>query len=361
MKNIFYIHSPVTYLVSVATVRTLSLPEENVLFICDGFQSPYGKIKIVNLNSFYPKKGFFLRLFAFLRYFNKASLVDKIITDFTAGAVFIAYIPVMRFIEKVIATHPKCIRFNFIEEGLAHYYTGETLTSLSVECAGDPWRWQLSRQQLWKSTFSYLLSSLRGYNARLRTLPFSYSSYRYFPDVSYFALTEQAFPMAPKENIQLIKLPQNLMQDTLSLNLDNSIVWIGDNGVDYYGYSKELYFSGIREGFIHYLKKRGVGEIYIKFHRNESPFLRIEQIQLFENHEIKAKVIPDTVIMEATLAGAQNVVLCGVYSSLLFYADTMGHKTYTIYNLLKPEYEKNLLGKDISFFWERVKNIETAI
>lgn len=360
MKHIFSIHSPITYLVALATVEHLKLEDEDVMFLCDGFYLPFRKISTVDFSAYYKKKNKVSQVYALLKNFSKTSLLDNIIDKFIGSNAFTGYVSVMRLVEKTLVTHKRCDHFNFIEEGLAHYYIGETLAALSIERTRESWRWSLSKFSLWKEMTFNIFSTLRGYNFKLRTLPFSYSSYVHFSNVSYYGITEMAFPMANK-NKHLVTIPANLKLNIAKFDFDNSIIWIGDNGVDYYGYSKEVYLNGIEKGLIGYLKKKMISTLFVKFHRGENQEMRKEQERLLHTHGIEFIVIPDDYIMELNLVNARNTVLCGVYSSLLFYANAMGHTTLTIYNIIKDEYQKNLEGKNLDFFWNRVKNIDSVI
>lgn len=361
MKHVFVIHSPITYLVALSTVESLKLEYTEVMFICDGFYLPHNKISITDLNAQYSRKNAVLRVFSIIKKFNKTSVLDRMIDEFVGTSLFIAYVPVMRFVEKTVITHKKCSHFNFIEEGLAHYYKGETLVSLSVESSRDNWRWSITNTSLWKEMFFNMLTTIRGYNFRLRTLPFSYSCYVNFSNITFYGITESAFPMAHSHNKHLVKVPSGINLNTVSFNFDDRLIWVGDNGVDYYNYSSDLYLQGMEKGLIAYLKKREITEIYVKFHRGESQQMRKSQEQMFLAHGIRARIIPDDFILEISLMDAKNVTLCGVYSSLLFYANVMGHETFTIYEIVKNEYQKNLKGKNLDFFWERVKNIALEI
>jgi len=135
-------------------------------------------------------------------------------------------------------------------------------------------------------------------------------------------------------------------------------VWVGDGGVIQHGFDQSFYLQGIKHGCIEYLKSRGEKNILIKFHRDESQFLRSNVLQLFRDQNISVEIIPDSTIMELLLFEATNVTLIGVYSSLLFYAGIMGHQSYSIYEFLKREYFKAIANRDFSFYWNIVKRLE---
>lgn len=359
MKHIFAVHSPVTYLVAISVAESMKLPSSDVLLMCDGFLNKDTRYVTVDVSAYYKRSDPVSRFFFLIRYFNKASLLDTLINNFIAGDTFIAYVPVLRFNEKVLITHKQCVGFNFIEEGLAHYYKNESLNSLSVANSFEPWRSPLHKRKNWRRISSELVSLLRGYNFRLQTLPFSYSCYNNFPDVFFWGVTASAFPMAPPEKKHVVPFVQQLGTSGDKLDLSDKVIWIGDNGVDYYGYSKEVYLAGIRDGFIRYLKEQGIKQAYVKFHRGESRRMQDEQLELFAQNGLVVETIPGNIIMELSLMKARNVTMFGVCSSLLYYATIMGHRSISIYNLVKSEYGRALAGKDMNFYWEVVDQLKT--
>ncbi|NSL89786.1 hypothetical protein ECE50_023285 [Chitinophaga sp. Mgbs1] len=356
MKHVFYIHSPITYLVAVSVCQYLKLSAEDVLFICDGFYRSDKDITAIDISR-YNSGGAVDRILKTIKHFNKATYIDQVIDGFIGQHNFTAYVPVMRQVEKIMVTHEKCAGFHFIEEGLADYYYGETLSSFSITNAKSSWRLSLRKSHQRKEIFRQIIALLRGYNQKLQTLPFSYSCYTHFNQVKFFGIDTHAFPMADAGKRVIIPLVCSRDNTDAALKPDNKVVWIGDNGVDFYGYGKELYLQGIREGLIAYLKRRGQKELLVKFHRGESKEMREAQLNLFRENGIEVRLIADNVIMEELLLTAENVKVCGVYSSLLYYAAIMGHTALSIYELLKKDYFKSLEGKNMSFFWSKVKDI----
>ncbi|SEW03295.1 polysialyltransferase family glycosyltransferase [Chitinophaga arvensicola] len=358
MRHIFYIHSPITYLSAVAIARHLSLTKEDVLFICDGFNGPNNdEFTVVDLNYFYSGKNRFTRTLKLIKHFNKPALLDKVIYNFTKGHPFQAYVAVLRQWEKILVSNEDCVGFHFFEEGLVHYFEEETISSITVPNGKDAWRSSLQHPRDWRKMVYETGLLLRGYNARLQALPFSYSCYTGVKDVHFFAFTESAFPLANPARKQIISFPDSGGAVTYGGLLDNSVIWIGDNGVDFYGYSSQMYCKGIEDGLICYLKERGIKKIFVKFHRGESLQMQKMQEMLFSKNGIEITIIPGDIIMELELASAKNVNLCGVYSSLLYYAAVMGHRSTSIFDYISSEYSKPLEGRNMDFYWEKVKKL----
>ncbi|WP_214228852.1 polysialyltransferase family glycosyltransferase [Pedobacter sp. B4-66] len=352
MKNIFLVHSPITFLVSKAVIEHLGIPDEDVLMITNAFTNSDHSFKMVDISSFYCSSTKMGTIANSIRFFNRNKLIDSIIDGFVGSAQFNAYVPVLNYVEKIVVTHEKCANFNFIEEGLVHYFLEETIDSHTVAHARDSWR--TSSFDL-KRMIPAVLSLLRGYSPRLQSLPFSYSCYANFKDVNFFGITEEVFPLANPSKKHVVKIPDNKGVQSAEYNFTDSIIYIGDCCVDFYNYSCELYLRGIEQGLITYLKQNNISQIFIKFHRLESEIVKQAQRNLFVKFNIHLVEIPNPVIMELALNKSANSILFGTYSSLLYYASIMGHSAYSIYGLLEDkEKYKGMIGRNMDFYWEKV-------
>jgi hypothetical protein len=356
MKHVFFVHTPVTYLATVAVIKQLSIQKDDAVIFFQSFNEPLSSdafYKSVIIKDFFPS-GSIKKALEFLTHFNIVTRLDDLITTATEGAHFIAYIPVVSFAHKVLITHKNCVQFNFIEEGLAQYYKEETLESINADQQNKPWRTSFKN-------IKYILNNLylvaRGYNARLQGLPFSYSCYQAFENINFYGFSDQSFPLAETNKRCLINFDVDnfsIIKQPAAINIDNAFIWIGDPGVIQYGFSENVYLSGIEAGFISFLNQYGNSNIMIKFHREEPASLRKKILQLFQKHSISVQVLPDSIIMELLFSKGKNVTAAGIYSSLLYYASVMGHRSYSIFNYVKQEYGKAIANRDFSFFWQKV-------
>lgn len=362
MKHIFLVHTPITYLGALRIIQHLNIEKNDAIFL---FQSFRPNIEInehykgIQIDGHYAGSNFLKKALKRTVNFSITAKFDKLITKVSEGETFTAYIPVVTFIHKLLITHKYCVRFNFFEEGLAQYYKEETLESINAAYSKLSWRVSISGH--FKNTLRDMYLMARGYNLKLMALPFSYSCYHAVKHVYFYGYSADAFPLV--ENGRRIIIP--LHTDDFSfipknpkLILDNSFIWIGDPGVVHYGYDKEVYLQGIRNGCISLLKKKNINRIFIKFHRDEPAVLRKEIEAVFELYKIQVIIIPDTEILELYLPGAVNVTLIGVYSSLLYYAAIMGQASYSVFNYVKHEYGRGIANRDFSFFWQKVKLLE---
>jgi hypothetical protein len=360
MKSLFLVHSPVTYLTSVLVINELKIRREDAIIIFFEFKKieENSTYKSISINEYYGSNKALKKFQNYFHYFNVINRIDRIVNTTIGEEKFIAYVPVLIFAGKALITHTNCISFNFIEEGLGHYYREETLESLSAINSRDSWRSSISKSI--KTVSKEMYQILRGYNFKLQSLPFSYSCYNSFKNVKFFGLSEESFPMADRQKKIIVPFEKKnfaSIKEKFEISVDNRIIWIGDGGVVQYGFDQDIYMKGIKEGFIKFVKMRGEKNILLKFHRDEPEGLRKNIEKLFQDNKISFQVIPDSVIMELLLFDAKNVTLVGIYSSLLFYAAIMGHQSFSIYEFIKEEYSKALANRDFSFYWNIVRRL----
>jgi len=364
VKHIFLVHTPITYLVSISVIKELKVSKEDAFVILHEFNDEailendmYTSLRMEGVN----EKKFFKKLYRFFRYFNIGARVDKLINAVITSQKFIAYVPVLTPVHKFLITHPNCVAFNFIEEGLAQYFEEDTLESLNPLYRKYSWRSSFFENS--KRVLNEMHLVLRGYNFKLAGLPFSYSCYGSLKNIVFYGLTHDSYPLINNQKKVIISLEEknfNFIRQKYTTNLNDKFVWVGDPGVIHHGFNPKIYLRGIREGCINFIKDKGVKDTYIKFHRDEPDNLRQAIKKLFQDNEISIHVIPDSTMMELLLFQAKNVTLIGVYSSLLYYASIMGHKSFSIYNFLQEEYT-NVRKRDFTFYWNKVVLINSTV
>jgi hypothetical protein len=314
-----------------------------------------------DIDEVYDNKNFVFKIFNYVRHFNIAARIDRFINAITGNQEFIGYIPALYLFSKALITNPNCSSFNFIEEGLLNYYKEETLSNLSAINSKDSWRSSLRNNT--KRVLFEMYMVLRGYNFKLQSLPFSYSCFNSFQNVFFYGLTDKSFPLINVEKRIIVPFEKKssvTISTQTDISISNSFIWIGDAGVVQHGFSERLYLEGIENGCINFLKSKFKSEIIIKFHREESESLREKIKNLFTVKGISFQIIPDSVIMEVLLFDAANVLLIGIYSSLLYYATLLGHRSYSIYEFVQKEYSRTLLNRDFNFFWAKVTLLKAS-
>ena len=122
MKHIFTIHSPITFFSACAVIFQEKLPHEDVIIINDGYNVPF-KIGTIVDSYQQQEKGIWRKI----KNFNLVKAYDQYIKELTHGQQFIAYIDLMHAYQRLLITHPNCVKFNFIEEGTASYVVPDNL------------------------------------------------------------------------------------------------------------------------------------------------------------------------------------------------------------------------------------------
>lgn len=367
MKHLFLVHSPVTFLSAVSVINALNLNNGNAVIIFFQFEkivSTGNTYSTISINEVYSDKSLLKRTWYYFRYFNVIKRIDRVIELAIQDEKFTAYVPALVWAGKVLITNKNCVAFNFIEEGLAHYFNEETLRSLTPVNSANPWRSSILKNT--KLVLKEMYEVLRGYNFRLQALPFSYSCYHAFKNVRYYGFSKNSFPLANADKRVVVDFEKESfshIKQKINYDLSDAVIWIGDGGVFQHGLNSSVYLKGIEDGCIPFIQQHHYKKCFIKFHRDETPVIRATVKNLFSKNNILFEVIPDSVILELLLFKATNATLIGVYSSLLYYAAIMNHAAFSIYNFLKAEYAKIIADRDFSFFWNKVKlmNAETTI
>ncbi len=319
MKHIFYIHSFITYIVSISIISELYINEVDVLFLCGrNFNYyPSSKITIISLP---PRISELLSVptygerFLALKRAKNIIEFDKLISYFVKNELFVAYLPnTKNFLMQLMATHPKCKNMVFIEEGLLTY-------------TGD----------FFKKTHEYFSKNFCGKVMRLIKYPnhinrsFYYRPYTFGFPIKIFVLNK--YENSPPEfEVNVISKIISPSIDP-SYKLNGSHILILQPTVEQGDTLLENYLKVISI-LIEYLKKNGVVNLYVKFHPEQS--IESEITSTIKNSGIFNKIIPGNISVEIILLNSENLYLYGFYSSLLYYASCWGHHAYSLNKLLE--------------------------
>lgn len=364
MKHIFLVHSPITYLVSISIIIKLEIPKEDAIIIFERFNAGVQENENYiarTLHEHFNKNFSVKKIAHYFKHFSLIGRIDFLINNTIYDKKFVAYIATLTYSAKTLITHQNCFTFNFIEEGLADYYKEEMLNNLNPVYSKDSWRSSILKQT--KRVLNEVYWVLRGYNFKLLGLPFSYSCYHAFDNVSFYGLAEESFPLIYNKNKVIVSFEKEnfeYINSNIEIDLDNKFVWVGDAGIVQHGYKENVYLEGIEKGCIGFLNARSIKNIFIKFHKDEPPVLRATIQKLFQQNEISFTIIPDSVIMELLLFRSTNVTLIGIYSSLLYYASIMKHNCFSVYEFVKQEYGRSISNRDFAFYWNKVTLLQPA-
>jgi hypothetical protein len=331
------------------------LDYENVFIIALSYQCPKGKMKILNVN---PIKGNLIQKIASqLQYLNYAKYFDQFITKITKSEDFIAFLPDMHLIGKLLVTNPHCKGFNFFEEGIASYVTYDNLNTLGYFFYNMPWRNNLFRIKDLGHFFRNLMYIVKGYNLKVLSLPRPANCYTSFKNVNFYGFCQDVFPNSAKTKKYILSFKQIRKYFSVSSNLsslNNGYIWIGDHIMGQY--SIDMYLNAINSSIIKDAKKNNISEIHIKFHHFDTEESNNLILQHFMKNGFNVIVVQKEIILEIELLDLINVSVYGIASSLLFYAALIGHKSYATYPLVNnPDHFDD---NDFQYFKNKVTIID---
>lgn len=336
MKHIFVIHSNITYLISLAVVQRENFEIEDVLFISDGYTCngpiPVTSVKVESNRDILKKSPCrYARLL-----FNPHGELYMAINAFLKGDSFIAYVPVLHLIKKLVLLHPRCVQFHFIEEGLASYYASMTLEDYAC-VHPDGWFYPKGLKGI-KSRLHIAYKEFCFKTRKIESIPIQYMNHD-APGRKFYTFSETAYTSV--QYGEKVIIPINSIMNSYSFedisDVSNSYIWIGDPDVENQ-HGKQIFTACLKERLFPHIKEN---MLYIRFHYRESEIQRKDFLFLLEKNNIRYKIIDDSQIMELVFLKSKECKCFGIGSTLLMYASIFGHKCYSIAEGI-PNYRENL-------------------
>jgi len=320
MKHVFYVHSGITYLVSLAVIDHLKLkPNDVLIIICRSIQID-GRFQRITLA---PREEDIAQLPSYgskevLKNLGILRTLDNKIQDAVFHQPLTLYLPSEKnYLMQFLQSHRLCVARNFIEEGLLTYRAGFIKTQ----------------------------PVLRGFTNKLRHLlrfPFhlnrtgGVAKQHAVKDFTVYVVTETAQNVLHSFNTVLLNTRSvQCEQAVISKTFPN--LYIFDAIVEMNLCTNDNFMVCL-ENFI--ATKVPRQNLMIKFHpfqKNQDQYLA-----LFDRHNIQYEILGSEVIPEMLLAQKQGLSVYGLSSSVLFYAKEMGHVVYNF----SPELAK----KDKHYF-----------
>lgn len=356
MKHIFVVHSHITYLVALGVIMQERIDVNHVMILSENYQSNYGPIKIKQVKLI-EKYGALLKSSRFTKIFHTNIELDNVIDQFIQEEEFTAYIPVFILINRYVITHPRCCKYNIMEEGLAAYYDYFTINQHAF-IAGNRWRYSRGIKGFMERLYD-IKKIIRGISPSILAIPTFYTAYASDPNICFYGLYDSAHLLGRNRKILEINKIIAYYNIPTRYNLDNSIVWIGDPEI-FVKYSDVEFNHIINRSLISYVSKCNTKKVYIRFHYRETDEQKHKMIKLLQDASIDYEIMDNISIMEIELVDASNVTLVGVYSSLLLYGAMMGHTSISICDYLPTSFNdksKELLEGQISIFFNQVKKM----
>lgn len=341
MKHLFYVHSHITYLVSISTIRQLSLQHEDVAFIY-GRNFRYSTEIDKSIPKVYldddlmsladvPTHGGRLIL---LRKYRQMMRLDKIVSDISRGDRYTAYLPSTKnYLLGMLGTHRLCANLAFIEEGLLTY-TGNFMKRTSIR-------------------ISPAIAALKYVNHGYRS--FVYLPYKFPAPLVVYCLNKDIQLKGTECSVTLV----NPVHPSVpaEYRLSDSTIFVIDTLVEK-GITSFNVFDKVVEKFINICISRNSSEVWLRFRPGLVPDPRL--VRALDTSSIGLHIIPEHISLEALMLNSRDLHVFGFHSSLLLYAAFWGHHSYSFLKTVflldkdaKTYYEKHLQLPDV--FFEKVE------
>ncbi|KKN39915.1 hypothetical protein LCGC14_0738510 [marine sediment metagenome] len=305
MKHLFYLHSHITYYVSMAVIKSKEIPEEDIVFIISRNYNNKGlKRKItLDVSLIHDEMNHYLidrfyKLYAFI------PKIDGLIEEKTNGEKYTVYLPLIENkLMQIIATNKKCISLNIIEEGATAY---------------APYfmhfRFKNKFEGLLKNTLNLFLSLIRNrfYYVKVYDLRrFKKSS----PPI-FYSITSDSFKGLPYH----IEILPPVREELEAYSQPNMKVLVLEGAVE----QGNLKIDTLLKGIQHILDENSFKDLYVKYHPVQTTENRTKIIELITSNGVTQITIADEIPFEQITINNNNIMVFGFTSSLLYYAKKFG-------------------------------------
>ncbi len=340
MYHVFTIHSHITLLSALATIKFEEISKENVILICgDGYKTDIIEelnISIVeSFDTFEAKQNFWARL----KMFNYTKYVNKYIDNLVKEEKFVAYIDLMSVFNRYLTMHKNCVGFHIIEEGIVNYADFDDFNLWTADLKQFAWQW--TGIQHWKQMLLAIIRILRGRSLRLLAIPIHPNLYTLHKNVKAYCFSDFAFSYTAKENKKIISFTSVLtfinIDEGEQLD-DGSWIWIGDTIASTY----KISIAHFEEAMYKLMCEVNPGKekkiLYLKFRGPEPKEEKEATTRLLTNFNFEIKFLEAKRIMELDFLCRRNLKVMGIASSLLIYANLMGHETFSMFKYIPNIY-----------------------
>lgn len=316
MKHVFVIGSHSPYLTALGVIDHLKLDKKDILFIWGrNYQCIFhdAEIESYDLSDLY------------VIYFRNNTLknikdcivkIDDFITD-KIGTEYVLYIPLLNFpFMQIWATNIFCRDIKFIQEGIIDFCSRKR-ESL-INCFFNTFYLQSNR--VWKAD---------NWNTELRLKNKTISE--------TFAITDKLFQEIDCKHT-IVKWP--ICKLNYTLNPDSSF-FLFESAVEMKLVEKDIFIDSIKK----MIRKYGRTINYIKFHPFQSEQNKETIKQLFIENGLEYSEMPNDIPFELVLASYKNLNIYGFTTSLVFFAQLMGHNAISCCKLL-------LRSKTFQKYWD---------
>jgi hypothetical protein len=315
MKHVFYIHSPVTYLVSKAIIDYAKLDNKQILFLKSRGIEVDDKFKSELWPYTFNPQSFPTHLNIFKSFF-KLKMFDEHVERVTDGQKFVLYLPQTSWRHaQLLISHKNCHHYNVIEEGLGSY------------------RSKTYMEENWPNNALNIFDKLSYFN-RIKDTKFIREDYS-----NLYGLSEESFPQYERKLV----LKNFSIKNKNYTYYENSVILVFDAVSVYNLTDLNFHLSAVD----HLLSKKGLGHFdkyFFKLHPAQLSTVEEKKFKdlLSSNKNYHFEELPINISLEEVALCAKNVNFYVNISSVGLYASIFNAKVYSysyMISMLDPSYE----------------------
>lgn len=338
-KHIFFVHNPITRILADMVIKKLRLNSDDLAIITYRLSFQTGEHHTYEFPFKHSPNYFYLHR-KFWKGRAKLREIDAFINKVSRCDEYLLYIPHMYLpILELMASHPNCIAFSYLEEGKGSFYA-------------------FNSQKNNVYAFRDYIFAVLNYGFRLKRRA------RFF-DLNYrnaYKFSEAAFP--DFERVIKLNIFNYLSIIDTQARIDGSVLVL-DPMVESETTTLGEYLIALENLIFWLLKnKKKSDKVYYKFHPDQilNPDISQKTIKaFFESLTInEIKEFPSFLSLEEVAVNS-TATFYGVMSSILYYAPVLGSDAYSFIKMF-PQNEKlkDYYLKQPEKFAEKIKFISPA-
>lgn len=342
MVHVFTIHSPITLLSALGTIRHEGIDTQDVLLLCsDGYKprlSPEFRGRVIRSFDETEKT---LRFLQRIRQFNYSRAADRFINEIVSGSGFVAYVDLMSMFNRYLVLHPLCRGFHVIEEGMVNYADYDDFNLWTTDLRLFDWKWTGPHQ--WRQMMNGMVRLLRGRSLRMLSLPIHPNLYTLHRGVNAYCFSEFAFACTPVDRKKVMSwdpIPSLLDEDGFEAPA-GSWFWIGDVFASHFRVPLSLFEEALHAFMREVNPSRKRVTIFVRFRGVEPEAEKQLTIRILGEYNFEIRLIEQPLVMEMVFLTGKSLTVCGIASSLLLYAHLMGHTTHSMYRYFPETYNSS--------------------
>lgn len=318
MKHIFFVHSPITFIVACKVIQLKEIPSDNIIFLTHrGFHVPISGFKTYVFPYQWSPEPFPFQV-NFFNSWKRLEAFDQFINEITEKSLFSIYLPHTEFrVLKILISHPFCQDFSYIEEGLAAYFPLNVLNPKQGKR-----RIHLIDRIFYKNRIKDKLFMNSGYKAAYGLYPES------FPAFEDRVILDKIHTPGVAMLASLFEKDYSLYENAHIIVLDA----ISEHGV----VGRQEHMVAIKR-LIQILREKNVKKLFIKYHPAQVGTQEYYSIQKILSHWPEAEEvveIPQDVYLEIVAKKCRSVCFYINVSSIGFYAYKEGQRVVSWANLI---------------------------